>query len=308
MNNIEPQRIEDLLTEPGQYDEFWEAIRTNNLETFKKYYKDLKLKPQDELKGLPLTFLAINADRLREEEYRSVDILMFLLEEGADVNYLSLGTRATDYTRSNWQNVVEPATLYATLAMNAAVSGDLELLKILRKYGADLDIELQSEDGTSIPNESALGLAQNRLVLLDNNISYHMAELNYIKSRPVGRQFTAQDKAENIEHEDEALKENIEKRMKMNRVLKWLRSISTDKNIPTAVSKNQYAAFRNVLQKRAPLGRFEEKYMTSFLQKPATFQISPTETGVKRINTTLFQGGRTRKRRARKQRKTRSRK
>lgn len=293
----EPVVLEDVLT-PEQIQELRQAIEADDLEAFRTLFEseEFPLLPEDVLEEYPLTFYALGAPRLFGFEYRP-KIFMYLLDNGADLNYMSMGTIAGTLSVGFFWDEDFVVDFYTTLAMNAAVLGNLPVLKLLYERGADLEIRVETEQYEPIPNENIQVLVERALEELDNHIQGTISLLEGYKR-------------EGLPYNDlnERLNTKLKKRIELLRVLKWVRYITVDTNIPTAVSKKQYAAFRNVLRKRAPLGRLEENYMASFLHKPAKFKVQPTEVGLKHVNTSLFQGGKTRKRRARKQRKTRGRK
>jgi hypothetical protein len=330
MADREPVDLEDVLN-PEQLEELDQAIRDDNVEAFRTFFesKEFPLLPEDHLYGLPLTFYVLDVRPIETnspsnnipERQISRNIFEFLLTNGADVNFLSLFTIAAEfssqYEPATW--VVPANTLYATLAMNAAVAGDLDLLKLLYRHGADLDIVVHTETFEPIANETALYLVQEKLRALNEMISIHQSQIKAVEKNT---RLSLEQKAAYKTRDTQAINDNIKERIKLLRVVKWLGNITIEENIPSAVSKKQYAAFQNVVRKRVPLGRLEEKYMSSFLQKPAKFAVvpehglkrvntslfqEPPENGLKRVNTSLFQGGKTRCRRARKMRSRRRR-
>lgn len=308
MAEREPVQLEDVFT-VEQIQELRQAIKTDNLEAFRTFFEseEFPLLPEDEIDNLPLTFLAIDANYWRGTSYISPNILQYLLDKGARVNYVSLGTSAAVYSSRYWPGDanIDATTFFATLAMNAAISGHLDILKLLVSHGARLDLELHTEGLERIPGEDVLYLTEQALLEKDRHIAESMAFMSAVQQNP---RIAPERKQEYAVETTKTLQKETNERLKLARVLKWLRNTTTEENIPAAVSKKQYAAFRNVLRKRTPLGRLEENYMASFLQKPAKFKVQPTEVGLKHINTSVFQGGKTRKRRSKKQRKTRGRK
>lgn len=297
----DPVPIETIFTEPEQHEKFYTAILRNDIETFKTMFEENDLQPEDTIDGLPLTFYAINAHRFQGLPFLSVDVFLFLVEQGADLNYRSLQTLAATYSREFHSLDDADVDVYTTLAMNAAVKGDLDLLIFLYNQGADLTILTETEAMVPIPGEDALRLAEKRLEDLDRSIHNSMAYLKAVKENPaLGRR----EKEEYISQTEESLNGYSKDRISIMRVLKWLRNITVNTNIPSAVTKKQYSAYRNVLSKKLPLGNLELNAFSKFIPKPAKFRMPRN---LNRVNTTLFQGGRKKTRRtAQKKRKTRS--
>jgi hypothetical protein len=297
----EPIPVETIFSQE-QLAEFDTAIRSNDVETFKRLFEENALQPEDNIDGMPLTFYTIDCNRFVGLPFLSIDVLAYLLEQGGNINYMSLNTLAARYSSIFFSLNDGDVDAYTTLAMNAAVKGDLDLLVFLYNEGADLDMLALDEDGNEIPGEDIVYFTRRRLEELDRDIQGIMGLENVYKRNP---RLTNAQKQDYISRSINTAQRYSKDRIKVARVLKWLLNITTERNIPTAVTKQQHNAFKKVLNKRVQLGNLELNAFSKFLAKPSTFAIPPTEVGLKHVNTSLFQGGKKTRRRAQKKRKTR---
>jgi hypothetical protein len=327
MADREPVDIEDVLT-PEKLEEFKQAIRDDNVEVFRTFFEseEFPLLPEDEFEEVPLTFYTLGAhqssDWARDLQYRP-SIFMYLLNHGAELNYLSGKTVASRLSKEYFWDEDFVNEVYTSLAANAAVLGNLEVLKLLHERGADFYTLAENDTFEPIPGETIEYFAESQLGRIDNDIPYRISILDTYEGKKARGHSTVVYGKNMIQNSKEALDKAIQKRIEIARVLRWIRYITTEENIPayrtTARNRKAYA---NVLLRAPGLGKLEKKYMMSFVPKPAKFAVvpehglkrvntslfqEPPENGLKRVNTGLFQGGKTRRRRGRKMRSRRRR-
>jgi hypothetical protein len=328
MADREPVDLEDVLT-PEQLEELNQAIRDDNVEAFRTFFesKEFPLLPEDQLEEVPLTFYVLGANRDSNLSIYRPNIFKYLLDHGANVDFLSSKTRASSMSEVYFLELDDDFEIdtWTSLAANAAVLGNLDALKLLYEYGADFSLlpEKEAADGwESIPGETIQYFVEKKLIALDRSIESYNGVVSRLEKTVAAKpnnnsakQYLAQYK--------KTLEANIQERIKIARVLRWIRYITTEENIPayrtTARNRKAYA---NVLLRAPGLGRLEKNYLMSFVPKPVKFAVvpehglkrintslfqEPPENGLKRVNTSLFQGGKTRRRRARKMRSRRRR-
>jgi hypothetical protein len=312
MADREPVTLEDVLT-PEQLEEFKQAIEDDNAEVFRTFFesKEFPLLPEDEFQEIPLTFYVLGAHH--ENGYRIYssyrpNIFKYLLDHGANLDFLSGNTVASQLSETFFPGDDFIIDVWTTLAANAAVLGNVPALKLLYERGADFSIlpEKEVEDGwESIPGETIQYFVEKKLDKLNDDIKLHMDMI------PAYERWQAQGIAVHgglnlVAQAKQRLNELLKQRIELARVLRWIRYITTEENIPAyrTTAKNR-KAYANVLLRAPGLGRLEKNYLMSFVPKPAKFAVYP-EHGLKRVNTSLFQGGKTRRRRARKMRSRRN--
>jgi hypothetical protein len=329
MADREPVTLEDVLT-PEQLEEFKQAIEDDNVEVFRTFFesKEFPLLPEDEFKEIPLTFYVLGAHS--ENDYRvkssyRPNIFKYLLDHGANLDFLTGNTVVSLLSETFFPGDDFTIDVWTTLAANAAVLGNLPALKLLYERGADFSIlpEKEVEDGwESIPGETIQYFVEKKLGKLNDDIKLRM-EMIPAYERWQAQGHTVYGGLNLVKETKERLNEFIKQRIELARVLRWIRYITTEENIPayrtTARNRKAYA---NVLLRAPGLGRLEKNYLMSFVPKPAKFAVvpehglkrvntslfqEPPENGLKRVNTSLFQGGKTRRRRARKLRSRRRR-
>lgn len=293
MAQREPLELTDLLP-AAECDALYALIQTDNDMQFRNVFEseEQPLHPEDTLFGLPLLFVAAGCGK--RDDWFSPLILEYLVDEkGADVNRLALGTKAQKYSTAYrfWYDyedgVMEEDPVYTTVLMNFVLEGRIPACNYLYDHGANLEIETLDEWETPVQGETALQLAERKLTELDSSLRFGIEDNFWFEGGP------------------EYL---TKERLKVARGLKWLRYITVDENIPKLQASWQNRARLHQVLRGAPgVGRLEANYMMSFLPKPAKFQ-KPSNINLRKINTTLFEGGRaTRKRKQQsKQRKTRN--
>ena len=295
MADREPVELHEVL-ERDLENELYHVISDDTIDRFKAIFEseEQPLHPEDTLHGLPLLFLAAGCGK--HQTSFSPKIIEYLVEDqGADVNRLSQHTKAEKHSRAyffereynrhandyfQWEDHV-----FCSLLMNMALEGNIWACNYFYNHGADEEQITFTEWDAPVEGETALVLAERKLTELDSFIEFGVRENIWLNASP-----------------EDLTKERI----KVARGLKWLRYISIDENIPKLqASWQNRRRLREVLRGAPRTGRLEAEYMMSFLPKPAKFQ-KPSNINLRKINTTLFEGGRTRKRKQRKQRKTRS--
>ena len=315
MADREPVFLEEVLT-PEQIQELKQAVAGDNLEAFRTFFEseEFPLLPEDELEEIPLTFYALGAHQNstwdKTIQYRPT-IFMYLLDHGADLNFFSERTIASRLSNEYFWDEDFINEVYTSLAANAAVLGNLTVLKLLYDRGADLTRPSQrqvNDEILDIPDETISYFVSKQLEQVDRDIKFRTNLLqSYLQTQAQGIGLTGQiDRI--IPEVKKELNDSIKERIALARVYRWIHYITTEENIPAyrTTARNR-KAYQNVLLRAPGLGRLEKQYMMSFVPKPAKFAVYP-EHGFKRVNTTLFQGGKTRKRKQRKQRKTKGRK
>ena len=295
MADREPVELIDLL-DRAVCDELYRVISEDTVDRFKAIFESEQqpLHPEDTLHGLPLLFLAAGCGK-RQNTFSPKIIEYLVDDQGADVGRLAEQTKAEKYSRAyffereynrhandyfQWEDHV-----FCSLLMNMALEGNIWACNYFYNHGADEEQITFTEWDVPVEGETAIALAERKLTELDSFIQFGVEENIWLNSSP-----------------EDLTKERI----KVSRGLKWLRYISVDENIPKLhASWQNRARFRQVLRGAPQIGRLEADYIMKFLPKPAKFQ-KPTNSNLRKINTTLFEGGRTRNRNQRKQRKTRS--
>ena len=289
MAEREPVEIMDLLT-LEEYTHLEDVIEQDNIDVFKIIFEseEQPLHPEDTLWDYPLLFIA--AGCRKHNHYYSPQIVEYLVEKGADVNRMAIRGKAEEYSTAYRRfvdpddNIDEIDHVHTSILMNLAMEGNINAMNYFYNHGADLYQETTDEWDGSIQGETALVLAERKLIDMDEAIHWGVTDNFWMRGTP-----------------NYLTKERI----KVARAIKWLRWISVDENIPKVqASWQNRARLRQVLRGAPHTGRLETDYMMSFLPKPAKFQ-KPSNINLRKINTTLFQGGRTRKQKQRKQRKTR---
>jgi hypothetical protein len=281
------------LLQPERYIALEEALKTDAIDVFKTFFEteDTPLNPDDFLFQIPLLFIA--AGCRKGDTHYSKSCVEYLVEKGAFIDRHSIGTKAEKYSSAYqfWYDYndgqLEEIHVYTTVLMNLVLEGNIEACNFFYQHGAHLDLETLDDWQVPIEGETVLQLAERKLTELDSSIIFGVEDNIWLEGGP--------------EH-------LTKERIKVARGLKWLRYITVDENIPRHVAFWQNRArLRQVLRGAPGIGRLEANYMMSFLPKPAKFQ-KPSNINLRKINTSLFEGGRaTRKRRQqRKQRKTRS--
>jgi len=311
MADREPIQIEDVLN-PEQLEEFKQAIQNDNVEAFRTFFEseEFPLLPEDGYEDIPLTFYTLgaheNSDWATDIQYRP-NLFLYLLNHGADLNIISGHTRASRLSSRYFWDEDFIDDVYTSLPANAAVLGNLDVLKLLYERGADFSILAEDMAWESIPGETVEYFAERQLEQLDSGIPYRILSVDTYEQMKSRGQSTVVHGKNMLQSTKEDLEKAIKQRIQLMRVLRWIRYITTEENIPAykTTTKN-IKAYANVLLRAPGLGKLEKKYMMSFVPKPAKFAVYP-EHGFKRVNTTLFEGGRTRKRKQRKHRKTKSR-
>jgi hypothetical protein len=307
MATREPLELSDLLT-AEQCNALYELIERDNDGQFRNVFesKDQPLHPEDTLFGLPLLFIAAGCGK--RDNWFSPAILEYLVDEkGADIHRMALNTKAEKYSRAysfeyvdeeryndedqryyrTGRTILVEDHVFTTVLMNLVLEGRIPACNYLYNHGADLSQVTFDDWNQAIEGETALQLAERKLTELDSSLRFGVEDNIWLGGGP------------------EYL---TKERIKVARGLKWLRYITVDQNIPRhAAFWQNRARLRHVLRSAPGIGRLEANYMMKFVPKPAKFQ-KPSNINLRKINTTLFEGGRaTRKRKQqRKQRKTRS--
>ena len=295
MADREPVELMDLLERDLQ-NELYQVLSEDTLDRFKAIFEseEQPLHPEDTLYGLPLLFLAAGCGK-RQNSFSPKSIQYLVEEKGADVGRLAEQTKAEKYSSAyyfereynrhandyfQWEDHV-----YCSLLMNMALEGNIWACNYFYNHGADDQQITFNEWDAPIEGETALVLAERKLMELDSFIRLAVEDNIWLEGSPTYL---------------------TKERLKVARGLKWLRYITVDENIPKLqASWQNRSRLRHVLRGAPHTGRLEAEYMMKFLPKPAKFQ-KPSNINLRKINTTLFEGGRTRKRKQRKQRKTRS--
>jgi hypothetical protein len=297
MAQREPLELTDLLP-AAECDALYALIQRDNDMQFRNVFEseEQPLHPEDTLFDMPLLFIAAGCGK--RDTWFSPLILEYLVDEkGADVNRMALNTKAENYSRAysfEWdfndntgQSWLDEDHAYTTVLMNLVLEGRIPACNYLYNHGADLEIETLDEWETPVQGETALKLAERKLLNLDTSMRNGIEDNIWFNGHP---NYLAKE------------------RVKVARGLKWLRYITVDENIPKLqASWQNRARLRHVLRGAPGVGRLEANYMMSFLPKPAKFQ-KPSNINLRKINTTLFEGGRATRKRTKqcKQRKTRS--
>lgn len=278
----EPREIENIIS-PAQVDKLRSAIFNDRLDTFCQIFKRNKLRPNDTIRmngeeqdGVSLLFIAAGCgDEYMHVKYYSKHIVEYLVENGADINAMSKLTNASTYSREfqSDDRVGDVMDVYTTVLMNLAIKGRVAAMKYFIKHGADVNAEAITEEDINT-GETAADLCLNAINELDDSIKrMGDRQLSYF-----GSQY-------------------VKKRNDAVRGYEFLKGIDIRERVkePFSSTKN-YGRANYVFQSAPGVGPLEKKYMLKFLRKPATFKM-PRNHGLKRINTDLFKGGSTRRRR-----------
>ena len=307
MAQREPLELSDLLT-AEQCNTLYDFLEKDNDGQFRNVFEseEQPLHPEDTLFGLPLLFIAAGCGK--RQDWFSPKILEYLVDEkGADVNRMAENTKAEKYSRAysfeyedeeryndddhryyrTGRTILVEDHVFTTVLMNLVLEGRIPACNYLYNHGADLEIETLDEWETPVQGETVLKLAERKLTELDSSLRFGVEDNIWLEGGPNYLSL---------------------ERVKVARGLKWLRYITVDENIPRhAAFWQNRARLRQVLRGAPGIGRLEANYILKFVPKPAKFQ-KPSNINLRKINTTLFEGGRATRKRTKqcKQRKTRS--
>jgi hypothetical protein len=283
-----PRRVETILS-PAQTKKLLSAIVNDRLDTFREIVEQNRLRPMDTIDSLthdrnehdmPILFMAAGCGNAygHPSQHYSKHIVEYLVENGADVNAMAKTTAASVYSREfdTQRHRAIISDVYTTVFMNLAINGRVAAMKYFIKHGADVNKETEMDEidpstgeRMIIAGETAVDLCAYAIERLDNLIPYQPNnKMIFIKDR------------------NNAL-----------RGYEFLKGIDVRERVkePFASTKN-YGRANYVFQSAPGVGPLEKKYMLKFLRKPATFKM-PRNHELKRINTDLFKGGSTRRRR-----------
>lgn len=297
----QPRRLDTILA-PEVLTALLAAIEADNQDAFHALFQEHELRVIDELPNLddddrddtgrPLLFFAAgcyfrpwagwNTETLRQ--YKPA-IVRYLIEHGADIHSLALSTKASSVSREYDRDRRRIySNVYASVFMNLAVVGDIEAMKEFIALGVNLDQVTEDEDRNPIEGETALELCIEEIEFNDRIIKSIIESEN--------RTVYVGDEPRDI-HRARVFGYYYGRRMAAIRGYEFLKGITVKENVKKPfTSRKNYASYHQVLRGAPNVGPYELPYYMSFVRKPATFKVKPTNIGLSKVNTSLFQGGR----------------